>query len=94
MGRFDPNLADDLMIRAETGDRDAQYRLGLVYATENGPDALVMAHKWFNLAAMSGDTRARAERQEMAELMSAAEIAEAQRRARAWISRRQTAQAA
>lgn len=94
MGRYDPKLADDLELRAEAGDRDAQYRLGLFYATEGGDQALILAHKWFNIAAMAGDTRARAERQEMAELMSAAEIADAQRRARAWMAARQTAQAA
>lgn len=94
MGRYDPKLADDIEIRAEAGDRDAQYRLGLTYATESGPDALIMAHKWFNLAAMAGDARARIERQEMAEMMSAAEIADAQRRARAWIAARQSARAA
>jgi hypothetical protein len=84
MGHYDPKLFDGLMIQAERGDRDAQYRMGLMYATEGGDDGIVDAHKWFNLAAMAGDPRARAERQELAELMSPAQIAQAQKLARAW----------
>ena len=66
-------------------DTDALYELGLRYATGDGaPEDLVAAHKWFNLAAAQGDVRAKAERALLADLMSAAEIAEAQRLAREW----------
>lgn len=47
---------------------------------------LVEAHKWFNLAAMTGDDRAPAARSEIAMEMSGREVAEAQRRARAFIA--------
>lgn len=47
---------------------------------------LVAAHKWFNLAALKGRVDAIAMRREVAELMSAVEIAAAQRDARAWLS--------
>lgn len=47
---------------------------------------LIEAHKWFNLAAMSGDDRGPAARAELAMEMSAREIAEAQRRARAFMA--------
>jgi hypothetical protein len=47
---------------------------------------LVAAHKWFNLAASKGRVDAVALRREVAELMSDAEIATAQREARAWMT--------
>ena len=47
---------------------------------------LIEAHKWFNLAAMTGDDRAAAARHEIAMEMSAREVVEAQRRARAFIA--------
>ena len=48
--------------------------------------ALIQAHKWFNLAAVAGSEEAQACRSEVAEDMSAREIAEAQRAARAWLN--------
>jgi len=49
---------------------------------------LIEAHKWFNLAAMTGDDRAPSARHEIAMEMSAREVLEAQRRARAFIAER------
>jgi uncharacterized protein len=64
------------------------FQLGLIHATGNGAELdLVAAHKWFNLAAMKGSEEARYRRQELAEVMSVAEIAKAQRAAREWLSR-------
>lgn len=51
-----------------------------------GLSDLIEAHKWFNLAAMLGDERAASARAEIAMEMSAREVVEAQRRARAFIS--------
>ncbi len=85
MGHYEPKILDHLLIMADAGDRDAQYRIGLIYATEVGDEGMVDAHKWFNIAATAGDMRARAERQEIAEMMSASEIAAAQKAARAWM---------
>lgn len=45
----------------------------------------VEAHKWFNLAALSGDDRGPAARADIAMEMSAREIAKAQRRARTFL---------
>ncbi len=72
---------------AERGTSDALYNLGLIYSVGKGvePD-LVTAHKWFNLAAMRGSPAAKDQRKELADLMSPAEIAEAQRQAREWIA--------
>lgn len=84
MAIYDPTIPKELLIRAERGDKGAQYTLGLYYATEDtSAECLILAHMWFNIAAIAGDARARTERKEMAEMMSAAEIAEAQKRARA-----------
>jgi TPR repeat protein len=73
---------------AESGDVDALFDLGVVYSTGRagiGID-LVEAHKWFNLAALSGCTRGQECRAEIALEMTAREIAEAQRQARSWLA--------
>jgi len=73
---------------AERGDVDALFELGVTYSTGQGgvPVDLVEAHKWFNLAALSGCTRGQQCRAEIAMEMTAREIAEAQRQARSWLS--------
>ena len=72
---------------AARGDVEALFELGVTYSTGRGGMAvdLVEAHKWFNLGALSGDTRSQQCRAEISVEMSAREIAEAQRQARAWI---------
>ncbi|MGI8931583.1 MAG: hypothetical protein ACR2FK_04275 [Sphingomicrobium sp.] len=82
----------DFLIRsrladAERGDVEAYYDLGVSYSTGRGGVAvdLIEAHKWFNLAALSGDTRSQACRAEISYEMTAREIAEAQRQARSWL---------
>jgi TPR repeat protein len=62
------------------------FELGMMYSVGRSvPVDFVSAHKWFNLAAMRGNADAARLRREIAEQMSAAEIAEAQRAARAWL---------
>jgi TPR repeat protein len=62
-------------------------QLGLAYATGRAVKAdRVAAHKWFNLAAVKGNRDAVRLRRELAEEMTEADIAEAQRAARQWIS--------
>ncbi|HVF36761.1 MAG TPA: hypothetical protein VNA29_02325 [Sphingomicrobium sp.] len=75
------------MADAERGNIDALYDLGVSYSTGRGgaPVDLIEAHKWFNLAALSGDSRSQACRAEISYEMTAREIAEAQRQARAWL---------
>ena len=72
---------------AARGNVSALYELGVTYSTGRGGIAvdLIEAHKWFNLAALSGDTRSQACRAEISVEMTAREIAEAQRQARAWL---------
>ncbi|MEO8547551.1 MAG: SEL1-like repeat protein [Sphingomicrobium sp.] len=72
---------------AERGDVEALFELGVSYSTGRGgvPVDLIEAHKWFNLAALSGCTRGQQCRAEIAIEMTAREIAEAQRQARSWL---------
>ena len=66
---------------------DVLFERGLYWASgRSGLVNLVAAHKWFNLAALKGRTEAAALRREVAEMMSEAEIAMAQREARAWMT--------
>ncbi|CCD95295.1 conserved hypothetical protein [Bradyrhizobium sp. ORS 375] len=80
------NFAD--VTTAEQGaNGDVLFELGMLYASgRDGVVDLIAAHKWFNLAALKGRTDAAAMRREVAEQMSDAEIAAAQREARAWMS--------
>jgi hypothetical protein len=48
---------------------------------------MISAHKWLNIAAFRGNAKAARLRREIAEEMSEAEIAAAQRAAREWIMR-------
>ena len=60
------------------------YDHGLACSSSAESFDLVEAHKWFNLAAMTGDKRGHAARIEVGLDMTQREIAEAQRRARAF----------
>jgi uncharacterized protein len=73
---------------AAGGDAQALYELGVAYSTGSGGVEidLIEAHKWFNLAALNGSMLGQQCRAEVADEMSAREIAEAQRQARAWLS--------
>jgi uncharacterized protein len=66
---------------------DVLFERGMYWASgRSGLVDLVAAHKWFNLAAVKGRKDAIAFRQEVAQQMSDAEIATAQREARAWVT--------
>ena len=65
---------------------DTFFQLGMMYSVGRSvPIDFVTAHKWFNLAAMRGSAEAIRLRREIADQMSEAEIAQAQRSARAWL---------
>jgi uncharacterized protein len=65
---------------------DTFFELGMMYSVGRSvPVDYVVAHKWFNLAALRGNDDAVRLRQEIAAQMSEAEIAAAQRAARAWL---------
>lgn len=85
-------LIESRIADAAAGDSDAYYELGLAYAagTDGLEINLIEAHKWFNLAALAGDERGHGSRAEIAWDMTAREIAEAQRAARAWLGATQS----
>ena len=81
-------LIESRIADAADGSPDALYDLGVAYSTGSGglDVDLIEAHKWFNLAALNGSLEAQQCRAEIADEMTAREIAEAQRQARAWLS--------
>ena len=81
-------LIETRIADALAGDVQALYELGIAYSTGSGGVSvdLIEAHKWFNLAALNGSAEAQECRAEIAEDMTAREIAEAQRQARAWLA--------
>ena len=81
-------LVASCLAAAAQGDLSAYFDLGVAYSTgsHGAPCDLIEAHKWFNLAAVAGYEDAAQCRADVSEEMTAREIAEAQRRAREWIS--------
>lgn len=80
-------LVASCLAAAARGDVSSLFDLGVAYSTGAGGVEcdLVEAHKWFNLAAVAGHAEAQMCRADVADEMSAREIAEAQRRAREWL---------
>jgi hypothetical protein len=88
MARFEINSADVAAMGLQAVTADVFVQMGIDHSTGRGGTAdLVAAHMWFNLAAARGNRDAARLRQEVAQEMSAAEIAEAQRQAREWMTR-------
>ena len=88
MARFEITTNEMVEFAAQGGAPDALFELGLMYCSgREVPLNLVQAHKWFNLAAQRGNSGAKRYRIELAAEMSKAEIAEAQRQARAWLAK-------
>lgn len=85
MAFTDSEIAEAHEAVRRQGDSETLYKLGLIYSTGQDVD-LVQAHMWFNLAAARGSEAAKDCRRELADMMSKDLIAEAQRRAREWLS--------
>lgn len=77
-----------LLADAARGDANACFDLGVAFSTgSSGAEYdLIEAHKWFNLAAARGHGEAAHCRADISDEMTAREIAEAQRRAREFLS--------
>jgi TPR repeat protein len=70
---------------ADTGDANAQWRLGDLYRLGQGvPQDFVLAHMWFNLSAAKGEQNAIVLRELVSKHMTPEQIAEAQKLARDW----------
>jgi TPR repeat protein len=85
MAFTDSEIAEAHELVRTQGDSQNLYKLGLIYSTGQDVD-YVQAHMWFNLAASRGSEAAKECRRELADMMSKDLIAEAQRRAREWLS--------
>ena len=79
-----------IRLAADQANAWAQGMLGIMYQAGDGvPQDYVEAHKWFNLSAAwapDADIRERAvkARDELASMMTPAQVAEAQRMSREW----------
>lgn len=89
-------LFENTMAAASRGSAEAYFELGMAYSTgSDGVDVdMIEAHKWFNLAALSGVREGSILRTEIASEMNRDDIAEAQRQARAWLASMSAAPAA
>ncbi len=75
-------------ILTKDASADDLYRMGLIYS--EGLDVavdLISAHKFFNLAASRGHREGKLCRQEMADMMPAADVVKAQKAAREWMKK-------
>ena len=84
---------DQLRLKAEQGDAEAQFNLGVMYDDGRGvPQDYIQAHMWYNLSASNrtGDKRdiAVSDRDRVAEKMPPEDISEAQRLASEWQSKK------
>jgi TPR repeat protein len=86
MARFELNDCNHAVLGEGPVNASTLFDLGMMYSVGRSvPVDYITAHKWFNLAAMQGNREAARLRQEVAEQMSSADIAAAQRAARAWL---------
>ena len=73
---------------AEQGDALSQYNLGFMYITGQGvPQDLVVAYMWYNTAAASGDEDSIEIRDEVANALSRAKLAEGQKLAQECVAK-------
>lgn len=77
----------EMAIKGSKTQADAYCNLGLIYAVGKGCQRdVVAAHKWLNIAAIKGSQRAEALRADLSRKMNKAELAEALRAAREWMT--------
>ena len=74
---------------ASQGSSVCQYYLGLMYSGGMGVlQDFGEAHMWFNIASSQGHTKARKHLDMLTHKMTADQIADAQKRARQWVSKK------
>ncbi len=87
MARFEMHSADMAIMGEKPVTADILFQMGLDSACgRHGDTDLITAHKWFNIAALKGNSDAARYRKEISCEMSPSQIAEAQRNAREWLS--------
>jgi TPR repeat protein len=86
MARLEMPGVTDAGVGEAPATADTMFELGMMHSSGRSvPIDLVVAHKWFNIAATMGHTEAAQLRREIAAEMSDAEIGQAQRAARDWL---------
>jgi uncharacterized protein len=86
MARFEM-LEQGVGAMGASAQADILFELGMMYATGRDCDVdVVAAHKWFNIAAIKGSSRAAELRSELSVAMTKADIARALREAREWMT--------
>ena len=79
------SINDD--ITTMTANAESCLAMGMKYCIGHGvAQNNITAHKWFNIAAIKGSEKAKSYRLELAQEMTATEIAEAQRQARQFLT--------
>ena len=74
-------------INSMTANADSCLAMGMKYCIGHGvAQNNIVAHKWFNIAAIKGSEKAKSYRLELSQEMTASEIAEAQRQARQFLT--------
>ena len=87
MARFEIPSIETAQFAGAGVNAELYLEMGIQYSSGRGGLLdLVEAHKWFNIAALRGNRDAVRMRGEIAAEMSTAQIAEAQRAARAFLS--------
>ena len=87
MARYEIADIETASLGEAVATADTFFELGMMYSIGRSvPVDLVSAHKWFNIAALRGNRDAIRLRREIAEQMSDADIAAAQRQARTWLT--------
>ena len=79
----------DQQLATMGGEAEAEIfcEMGLMYAAgRDCPMDYIVAHKWLNIAAIKGSNRAAELRSDLAQSMSKADLAEALRSAREWMT--------
>jgi len=86
MARFEVHETELAAMGGQVVAADFYFQLGITYSIGRGvPTDRIAAHKWFNLAAAEGNSRATIYRQELAVEMSKADVGEALRQAREYM---------
>ena len=86
MARYIWSGFEETQLTSKAVEAEALLHMGLSYSTgRNGEPDLVAAHKWFNLAALKGSSRAKTYRMEIASELSRKDLRQAQRQAREWL---------
>jgi hypothetical protein len=85
---FKDKNVDNCCVKAEQGNAEAQYHLGVMYAKGQGVlQDYVMAHMYFNIESVNGDKDSVRNRDEVARKMTSSQIERAENLVMEWVER-------